>query len=91
MDRPISRAIAALLVSRFVSQSLSMMIAKRSTEDLETLGRLIAEGQVRPVIDRRYRLTEVPEAIRYLETMHARGKVVIAVSPDPESPTREPK
>jgi NADPH:quinone reductase-like Zn-dependent oxidoreductase len=79
---PLPRAIGALLLSRFVSQSLFMFIARRRTEDLETLGRLIAEGQVKPVIDRRYRLSEVPEAIRYLETMHARGKVVITVDPD---------
>jgi NADPH:quinone reductase-like Zn-dependent oxidoreductase len=77
---PFPRAIRALLLSRFVSQSLFMLIAKRRTEDLETLGRLIEEGQVKPVIDRRYPLSEVPEAIRYLETMHARGKVVIAVA-----------
>ena len=77
---PFPRAIRALLLSRFVSQSLFMLIAKRRTEDLETLGRLIEEGQVKPVIDRRYRLSEVPEAIRYLEEGHARGKVVISVA-----------
>jgi NADPH:quinone reductase-like Zn-dependent oxidoreductase len=36
-------------------------------------------GKVKPVIDRRYRLSEVPAAIRYLEAGHARGKVVVAV------------
>jgi hypothetical protein len=36
-------------------------------------------GKVTPVIDKRYRLSEVPEAIRYLEEGHARGKVVITL------------
>jgi NADPH:quinone reductase-like Zn-dependent oxidoreductase len=36
-------------------------------------------GKVTPIIDKRYRLSEVPEAIRYLEEGHARGKVVITV------------
>jgi NADPH:quinone reductase-like Zn-dependent oxidoreductase len=39
----------------------------------------MASGQVTPVVDRTYKLSEVPEAIRYLEEGHARGKVVIAV------------
>jgi NADPH:quinone reductase-like Zn-dependent oxidoreductase len=39
-------------------------------------------GKVTPVVDRRYRLSEVPEAIRYLEEGHARGKVVITVEHD---------
>jgi NADPH:quinone reductase-like Zn-dependent oxidoreductase len=44
------------------------------------LTELIEAGKVTPVIDRRYALTEVPAAIRYLETMRARGKVVITIS-----------
>jgi NADPH:quinone reductase-like Zn-dependent oxidoreductase len=43
------------------------------------MGDLMATGKVTPVIDKRYRLSEVPEAIRYLEEGHARGKVVIMV------------
>jgi NADPH:quinone reductase-like Zn-dependent oxidoreductase len=42
-------------------------------------------GKVTPVIDRTYPLSEVPEAIRYLETGRARGKVIITVRRD-ESP-----
>jgi NADPH:quinone reductase-like Zn-dependent oxidoreductase len=48
-------------------------------EDLLFLKRLIEAGTLTPVIDRTYPLGEVPEAIRYLEEGHARGKVVIAV------------
>jgi NADPH:quinone reductase-like Zn-dependent oxidoreductase len=40
---------------------------------------LMATGKVTPVIDRRYRLSDVPEAIRYLEEGHARGKVVMTL------------
>jgi len=40
---------------------------------------MMQSGKVKPVIDRTYKLSEVPEAIRYLEQGHARGKVVITV------------
>jgi NADPH:quinone reductase-like Zn-dependent oxidoreductase len=43
------------------------------------LKELIESGKVTPVIDKTYPLAEVPEAIRYLEQGHARGKVVITV------------
>jgi len=48
-------------------------------EDVAYLKDLLETGQVVPVIDKRYPLHEVPEAIRYLEGGHARGKVVITV------------
>jgi NADPH:quinone reductase-like Zn-dependent oxidoreductase len=48
-------------------------------EDLAILEELFEGGQVVPVIDRRYPLSEVPEALRYLEAGHALGKVVITV------------
>jgi NADPH:quinone reductase-like Zn-dependent oxidoreductase len=54
-------------------------MAKSNQEDLRILGELMAAGKVTPVIDRHYRLSEVPDAIRYLEEGHARGKVVITV------------
>ena len=55
--------------------------AKR--EDLAVLKDLIEAGKITPVIDRVYPLSEAPEAIRYLEEGHARGKVVITVAPIP--------
>ncbi|HKM89319.1 MAG TPA: NAD(P)-dependent alcohol dehydrogenase [Candidatus Acidoferrales bacterium] len=73
------RAIAAPVLSRLVSQKFVMFIAKVTKEDLTILGELLAAGKVTPVLDRLYRLTEVPEAIRYLEEGHARGKVVITL------------
>ncbi|MGZ5476143.1 MAG: zinc-binding dehydrogenase [Thermoanaerobaculia bacterium] len=44
---------------------------------------LMEAGKVTPVVDRRYRLSEVPEAIRYLEEGNARGKVVVTLEPAP--------
>ncbi|HLX07674.1 MAG TPA: NAD(P)-dependent alcohol dehydrogenase [Thermoanaerobaculia bacterium] len=73
----LARALAAVVLSRLVSQDLLMMLTKPSQKDLTIIRDLMAAGKVTPVIDRRYSLSEVPEAIRYLEGGHARGKVVI--------------
>jgi NADPH:quinone reductase-like Zn-dependent oxidoreductase len=76
---PIDRIIKAVVLSPFVGQRLVSFEAKRSGEDLRVLKELIEAGKVSPVIDRTYSLGETPEAIRYLEEGHARGKVVITV------------
>jgi len=76
---PLGRIIKAVVLSPFVSQRLSPFEAKRSKEDLQVLKELIESGKVSPVIDRTYPLSEAPEAMRYLEEGHARGKVVITV------------
>ena len=57
----------------------SVMWKPNNQEDLAILEELFAAGKVAPVIDRRYPLREVPEALRYLEERHAKGKVVITV------------
>lgn len=67
------------MLSLFASQKFVTFMARSSKEDLSILGELMATGKVTPVIDRRYGLTQVAEAIRYVETGHARGKVVITV------------
>ncbi len=54
--------------------------AKGNATDMATISDLMAAGKVNSVIDRRYGLSEVPDAIRYLEEGHARGKVVITLS-----------
>ena len=79
MIGPLTRAITALVLSRFVSQNLVMVLARPSKKDLSVMRELMKAGKVTPVIDKRYRLSEVPEAIRYLEEGHARGKVVITL------------
>jgi NADPH:quinone reductase-like Zn-dependent oxidoreductase len=71
--------ITALVWSWFVSQKFVTFMARSNKEDLTILRELMATGKVTPVIDRRYKLSEVPEAIRYLEEGHARGKVVITL------------
>ena len=67
------------MLSRFGSQKLVGLLARASKEDLTIMHDLMATGKVTPVIDRRYKLNEVSEAIRYLEEGHARGKVVISL------------
>jgi NADPH:quinone reductase-like Zn-dependent oxidoreductase len=79
MIGPLARAFWAGLLSRFGSQKLVGLLTRSSKEDLGIVQELIASGKVTPVVDRTYKLSEVPEAIRYLEEGHARGKVVIAV------------
>jgi NADPH:quinone reductase-like Zn-dependent oxidoreductase len=69
--------IGALVQSMFVSQKLSVFVARVNEQDLTTLGELMASGKVTPVIERRYRLSEARDAFRYMEEGHARGKVVI--------------
>jgi len=71
--------IKPLVLSLFVSQKLVLFLARLSKEDLAIVRELLDTGKVTPVIDKRYRLSEVPEAIRYLEEGHARGKVVITL------------
>lgn len=76
---PLGRVVKAALLAPFVSQSLRTLSVRPSGEDLALLGDLMAEGKVTPVIEKRYELSDTPEAIRYLETGRARGKLVIAV------------
>ncbi len=74
---PVDRLFKALVLSWFVSHKLVAFIARATTEDLTIMSGLVEAGKVTPVVDKRYKLNEVPDAIRYLETGHARGKVVI--------------
>jgi NADPH:quinone reductase-like Zn-dependent oxidoreductase len=76
---PMAAMLKAPLWSPFVSQRLTLCAASLNSEDLVVLKELIEAKKVTPVIDRRYELGEVSEAIRYLEEGHARGKVVITV------------
>jgi NADPH:quinone reductase-like Zn-dependent oxidoreductase len=73
------RQLRAMMLSPFVSQKLGTFVNKENHEDMLVLKELIESGKITPVIDRTYPLSEVPEAIRYLEGGHARGKVVITV------------
>ncbi|MCH7584113.1 MAG: NAD(P)-dependent alcohol dehydrogenase [Acidobacteria bacterium] len=66
-------------LSLFVSQKMVSRTAKPNKEELLRLKELLETGKLSPVIDRRYGLDEVPEAMRYLEEGHAQGKIVISV------------
>jgi NADPH:quinone reductase-like Zn-dependent oxidoreductase len=76
---PMGLIIRAQLVSRFVSHRMVVLTEKPSTRNLVRLCSLVESGLVSPVIDRTYPLSEVGAAIRYVETEHARAKVVIVV------------
>src|SRR5256886_6426593 len=76
---PFGRVIQTLLLSPFVSQKMGMMMAELKKSDLAILGDMMQSGKLKPVIDRTYKLSELPAAIAYLEEGHARGKVVITV------------
>ena len=69
----------AFLLSPFMRQQGGMFVSKPNNKDLDILKELIESGKVTPVIDRTYSLSDTPEAFRYLEDCHARGKVVITV------------
>jgi NADPH:quinone reductase-like Zn-dependent oxidoreductase len=78
--RPLDRIVMAFATSPFVSQKTVSRTAAWSKKDLVLMSELMESDKVRPVIDRTYSLSDVPEAIRYLEEGHARGKVVVKVS-----------
>jgi NADPH:quinone reductase-like Zn-dependent oxidoreductase len=55
------------------------ILAKLNRPDLETLGELVESGRVKPVIDRRYDLTRIADALGYLDQGHAKGKIAIGI------------
>ena len=75
----LARPLKAMVLSPFISQQMGMMMADANQKDLTVLGDLMQSGKMKPVIDRTYKLSEVPAAIAYLEEGHARGKVIITV------------
>ena len=75
----LGKALWAAVFAKFVDQQMGMMMADANHNDLTILADMMQSGKLKPVIDRAYKLAEVPEAIRYVEQGHARGKVVITV------------
>jgi NADPH:quinone reductase-like Zn-dependent oxidoreductase len=76
---PVGLLIRSQLLAPFVRHRLLKLTQVPSRQNLATLRELIESGDVTPVIDRTYPLSEAAEAIRYLEVQHARAKVVITV------------
>jgi NADPH:quinone reductase-like Zn-dependent oxidoreductase len=75
----LARPLKAMILSKFVSQQMGMMMADANQKDLTILADMMQSGKVKPVIDRTYPLSQISDALRYLEAGHARGKVVITV------------
>lgn len=67
-------------ISIFGKQKMGALTSTPNQKDLLLMKELLESGKIKPVIDRRYPLSEIPEAIRYVEAGHAMGKVVIAVA-----------
>jgi NADPH:quinone reductase-like Zn-dependent oxidoreductase len=76
------RAVLSLLVSPFVTQRLRPFASRENGEDLSVLKELIESGQVTPVIERTFPLTDAAEALDHYGAGHARGKIVITVTQD---------
>ncbi|MDA4119775.1 MAG: NAD(P)-dependent alcohol dehydrogenase [Thaumarchaeota archaeon] len=79
MTRALAHIAYSQLLNRFVSQKLTFFEAKINTGDLNVLKDLIESGEVSTLVDRTYPLNEVPDAIRYLEGWHAKGKIIITI------------
>jgi NADPH:quinone reductase-like Zn-dependent oxidoreductase len=82
------RILTSFARTRYVNGPLSVtdgaqedafLYTNINQKDLVFLKELLEAGKVVPVIDRRYRLSETAEALRYLEERHARGKIVLTV------------
>ena len=79
IGRIASNLFTARALSSFTDQKFAQYMTKMSKEDLTTLGDLIQAEKLKPVIERTYKLDDAPEALRYLDQGHARGKLVIAM------------
>jgi NADPH:quinone reductase-like Zn-dependent oxidoreductase len=80
--QPAGHAFSVLAMSPFLSQRMALVDLVRSTEtkkNLMTLTQFIEDGAITPVVDRSYPFEEIPAAVRYQESGHATGKVVVSV------------
>ena len=76
---PLSHIVGVRLAAVRSSQKVVFFMAKPNRADLMVLGELLEDGKVTPVIDRRYAVSEIADALRYLGEGHARGKIVLTV------------
>jgi hypothetical protein len=88
---PMILPIKAALLRRFVTQEVGFMLADVTKNDLTYLADLVQSGKLKVIIDKTYPLSQLPEAMRYLETGRARGKVVITVGDDNAASPAGPK
>jgi NADPH:quinone reductase-like Zn-dependent oxidoreductase len=80
LGRIAGNIFTARALSSFTDQKFAQYRTKSSKQDLIMLGELIQAGKVSPVIERTYKLSEAPEALRYLNEGHARGKITITAN-----------
>lgn len=74
---PLPRLMKAVMLSPFVPQRLGGFVARRNLDDLTHLADLVASGRLTPAIERTYTLAETADALRFIESEHPRGKVVL--------------
>ncbi len=76
---PLSHVVKMRLASLRGSQKAVLFIAKFNKPDMAVLQELLEAGNMTPVVDRRYELSEIADAFRYMGEGHARGKIVLTV------------
>lgn len=76
---PLGHILAVRLAALGSSRKVTFFVAKLNSADLTVLCELLESGKVKPVLDRRYELSEAADAVRYLAEGHARGKIVLTV------------
>ena len=84
------RLLSAHVLSWVTSQKFITFLAKPRQDDFAALRDLLKAGTITPVVDKCYTLSQVPDALRYLQLKHSRGKVVIRVTPDNEEDAAKP-
>lgn len=75
---PLKKPLGAMMLSPFVNQEFKLLLAEFNKDDLDQLAEYVRSGAVRSIIDQRFSLEEVPDAIRYSEAGRARGKIIIS-------------
>jgi NADPH:quinone reductase-like Zn-dependent oxidoreductase len=80
---PLKGPLKAAVIAPFVDQTLKSFTASMRRDDLVELARLMEEGKLTSVIDRRFSLAEVPAAVEYSESGRARGKIIIDIETQP--------
>jgi NADPH:quinone reductase-like Zn-dependent oxidoreductase len=76
---PLSHIISMRVASFRASQKIVFFVANFNREDFSTLGKLMASGEVKPIVDRTYPLNRINEAMAYLGTGHARAKIILTM------------
>ena len=76
---PLWGPIKAMLLSAFVDEDLGMMLARMNGDSIRALAGMMERGEVTPVVDRRFELADIAEAVRYSETGRARGKIIVGI------------